>query len=49
MGTVGGLSMIKNLNFNNFILLNADILSNINYEELLKNHIKKIYAYNLYS
>ena len=41
MGTVGGLSMIKNFNFNNFIMLNADILTNINYIELLKNHIKK--------
>ncbi len=41
MGTVGGLSMMKNFNFKNFILLNADILTNINYVELLKSHIKK--------
>lgn len=41
MGTIGGLSLMRNLDFNNFILLNADILTSINYSELLKNHNNK--------
>ncbi len=39
LGTVGPLKNIKNLS-NNFLVINGDTLSNINYKELIKYHIK---------
>lgn len=39
LGTVGPLKKIKNLS-NNFLVINGDTLSNLNYYSLIKNHIK---------
>lgn len=38
-GTIGGLNLIKNLT-NRFLVINGDIISNINLNNLLKNHNK---------
>lgn len=44
MGTAGGLSLLKNIK-NNFFVTNGDIISNINFTELLNFHVKnKSYA-----
>tara|TARA_B100000131_G_C18087759_1_gene600890 strand:- start:436 stop:1485 length:1050 start_codon:yes stop_codon:yes gene_type:complete len=40
LGTIGGLSLLKNFNYENFVLVNADILTNLDYKELIKQHIK---------
>jgi dTDP-glucose pyrophosphorylase/predicted transcriptional regulator len=40
LGTAGGLSLLKKKISKNFIVTNADILSNICYKDLLENHIK---------
>ncbi len=39
-GTIGGLKLIKNLT-RNFLVINGDIISDINLNNLLKNHNKK--------
>jgi NDP-sugar pyrophosphorylase family protein len=39
LGTVGPLKLIKNLP-EHFLVMNGDILSNINYGDLIKSHIK---------
>jgi dTDP-glucose pyrophosphorylase len=39
LGTAGALSLIKEDPLNDFIVINGDILSSINYIELLNNHI----------
>ena len=36
-GTIGGLKLIKNLT-KQFLVINGDIISNINLNNLLKNH-----------
>lgn len=40
LGTAGSLSLIKKINTSNFILMNADIFSNINFALMLKQHLK---------
>lgn len=40
LGTVGGVSLIKNLFDGNFILSNADILVDIDYLDALQSHVK---------
>ncbi len=39
-GTAGALSLIKKLKYDNYIIMNGDIISTINYTNLLKNHLK---------
>ena len=39
MGTIGSLSLIKNIS-KSFIVLNCDVISNINLKELYNAHIK---------
>lgn len=39
-GTVGGLKLINSLK-NNFLVINGDIITNLNFNILLKDHIKK--------
>ena len=40
LGTVGGVSLIKNLFDGNFLLSNADILLDIDYLDALQSHVK---------
>lgn len=40
LGTIGPLKLIKNLP-ENFLVMNSDILTNINYKKILHEHIKK--------
>lgn len=40
MGTIGGIKNIESVLNNNFIVLNCDTLTNINYKELYNNHIR---------
>ena len=39
LGTAGAINLIKNFK-NNLIVSNADIISNINFKEMIKSHIK---------
>ena len=40
LGTVGGLSLIKNLLEDQFIVMNGDILHDLNFNHLFNDHIK---------
>ena len=40
LGTAGSLSLIDKINTQNFILMNADIFTNINFNHMYKNHLK---------
>lgn len=39
LGTVGGLGLIKKLLEDKFIVMNGDILHNLNFNDLYKNHV----------
>lgn len=39
-GTIGGLNLIKNLS-KSFLVINGDIISNLNFNSLIKNHNSK--------
>ncbi len=39
LGTIGPLNLIKNLE-NDFLIMNGDILTNLNFEKFIKNHKK---------
>ena len=38
LGTAGGLYFLKNKNYENFIISNSDVLTSMNYSDLLKFH-----------
>lgn len=40
LGTVGGLSLVKNLLEEHFIVMNGDILHDLNFNNLFEDHIK---------
>ena len=40
LGTAGSLSLIDNINTKHFILMNADVFSNVNFDQMFKFHIK---------